>query len=187
LIKNKEMQILRVPTANGIDDIKFIGVTNEENLFIKQLAEAGTLTCISRQVSDTILFRAISVTPELSSYTSTADRSIGKYDFVVRQNQDHNVDFRFDEDAVALDLTQFSAIKLQVKLRKGSPALFSLSLGEGLTITGANHNVLGTKFTAAQTALLNCESYYYDVLMSKPTSNVYYLEGKITVKLSGTR
>jgi hypothetical protein len=181
------MQIVRVPTANGIDDIKLIGDTDLENLFIKQLAEAGTLSCISRQVSDTILFRPISVTPELSSYTSTANRSIGKYDFVARQNQDHNVDFRFDEESVALDLTQFMAIKLQVKREKGSPALFSLSLGTGLTITGADNNVLATKFTAAQTALLNCESYYYDVLMSKPTSNVYYLEGKITVKKSGTR
>jgi hypothetical protein len=181
------MQILRVPTANGIDDIKLIGDTDLEKLFIKQLAEAGTLSCISRQVSDTILFRAISVTPELSSYTSTADRSIGKFDFVVRQNQNHNVDFRFDEDGVALDLTQFTAIKLQVKREKESPALFSLTIGSGLTITGVDHNVLATKLTAAQTALLTCESYYYDVLMIKPTSSVYYLEGKITVKQSGTR
>jgi hypothetical protein len=181
------MLVEQIETANGINDIKLIGETEAERLFVKQLAEAGTLSCISRQVSDTILFRPISVTPELSSYTSTADRSIGKYDFVVRQNQDHNVDFRFDEDEATLDLTQFTAIKLQVKLRKGSPALFTLSIGSGLIISGTDNNVLGTKFTAAQTALLNCESCYYDVLMSKPTSNVYYLEGKITVKQSGTR
>jgi hypothetical protein len=181
------MQIQRVLTANGIDDIKLISETELERQFIKQLAEAGTLSCINRQVSDTILFRPISVSAELSSYVSTADRSIGKYDFTLRQNQNHNFDLNFNTDEVPLDLTDFNAIKLQVKLRKGSAPLFSLSIGSGLEISGVDSNVLKVNIAATQTALLSCENYYYDILMSKPTSNVYYLEGQITVKQSATR
>jgi hypothetical protein len=42
------MQALRVLTANGIHDIKLIGENEQERLFIKQLAEAGTLSCVSK-------------------------------------------------------------------------------------------------------------------------------------------
>jgi len=180
------MQVLKVPTANGIDDIKLIGENELERQFIKQLAEAGTLSCMSREVADSVLFRPISVTPELSSYASTKNK-IGKYDFIVRQNENHNVDLTFNTDATPLDLNQYSAIKLQVKHSKSAPAIFELSIGSGLLISGAGSNVLKVFMKAEQTKLLTCESYYYDVLTAKPTSNVYYLEGKITVKNTGTR
>lgn len=180
------MQVEKVPTANGIDDIKLIGENELERQFIKQLAEAGTLSCISREVADSVLFRPISVTPELSSYVSTKN-SIGKYDFIVRQNETHNVDLKFSSDAAPLDLTQYSAIKLQVKHSKSAPPIIELALGSGLAISGVDSNVLKVSITAAQTKLLSCESYYYDVLTATPSSNVYYLEGKITVKNTGTR
>jgi hypothetical protein len=180
------MQIVRVPTANGIDDIKLIGESELESQFIKQLAEAGTLSCVSRQVGDSILFRAISVTSEISSYTSTRD-SIGKYDFTIRQNENHNFDLTFNKDAVAINLAQFSSIKLQVKHSKSAPALIELTVGSGLTISGVDNNILSIAITADQAKVLTCESYYYDILMSKPTSNVYYVEGKVNVKQTGTR
>jgi hypothetical protein len=56
------MQALRVLTANGIHDIKLIGENEQERLFIKQLAEAGTLSCVSYRL--TVLFRPISVMSE---------------------------------------------------------------------------------------------------------------------------
>jgi hypothetical protein len=37
-------------TANGIHDIKLIGENEQERLFIKQLAEAGTLSCVSGEL-----------------------------------------------------------------------------------------------------------------------------------------
>jgi hypothetical protein len=40
--------------------------------------------------------------------------------------------------------------------------------------------------TANQTKLLTCETYYYDVLTATPTA-IYYLQGKITIKNTGTR
>lgn len=180
------MQVIKVPTANGIDDIKLIGENDLERQFIKQLAEAGTLSCMSREVADSVLFRPISVSPELSAYTSTKS-SIGKYDFIIRQNENHNVDLAFDSNGTPLDLTQYSAIKLQIKHSKSAPAIIELALGSGLEIAGANSNILKVAMTAAQTKLLTCESYYYDVLTATATTNVYYLEGKITVKNTGTR
>jgi len=180
------MIVERVTTANSIHDIKLIGENDLERQFIKQLAEAGTLSCQNRQVSDSVLFRPISVASEISSYTSTKE-AIGKYDFMVYQNQNHNVDLKFNADALPLDLTQYSAIKLQVKHSKSAPAIVELSIGSGLEISGVDSNVLKVSMTAAQTKTLTCESYYYDVLMVGATANVYYLEGKITIKTTGTR
>jgi hypothetical protein len=180
------MQVLRVPTANGIDDIKLLGETESERLFIKQLAEAGTLSCMSRQIADTIVFRPISVMSDISSY-SNSKNDIGKYDFIIRQNENHIVDLSFKKNDTPLNLNEFSGIKLQVKQIKSTSALIELSLGSGLEISGVGSNVLKVSFSSVQTNLLNCQEYYYDILMSKPTSNVYYLEGKITVKQSATR
>jgi hypothetical protein len=180
------MKAERVATANGIDDIKLIGENDLERQFIKQLAEAGTLSCQNRQVSDTVLFRPISVASEISSYTSNKSY-IAQYNFEVIQNADLSVDLTFESNDVALDLTLFTAIKLQVKHSKSAPAIIDLAIGSGLEISGDDSNILKVTMTAAQTKLLTCESYYYDVLTIKPTANKYYLEGKITTLKTGTR
>lgn len=181
------MQVEKVPTANGIDDIKLIGENELERQFIKQLAEAGTLSCISREVSDSVMFRPISVASELSSYVSTVN-SIGKYDFIVRQNEDLLRDLVFERPVNSpLDLRQYSVIKLQVKHSKTAPAIIELSLGSGLVISGTDSNILQVAITAAQTKILTCESYYYDVLTATTDINKYYLEGKITIKTTATR
>jgi hypothetical protein len=180
------MKAERVITTNGIDDIKLIGETESERLFIKQLAESGTLSCLNAQVGDTVSFRPISVMPDISSFNSTRN-SIGKVDFTVRQNQQYDIDFTFKKDDEPIALTDYTAIKLQVKRNKSSSAIIELSLGNGLVISGDDSNILKTSFTAAQTKTLSCQTYYYDVLMVKPTSNTYYIEGTITVKATGTR
>jgi hypothetical protein len=84
---------------------------------------------------------------EVSSYVSTKN-SIGKYDFIVRQNQDFITDLKFDKKLVPLDLTQYSIIKLQVKHSKSAPAIVELSLGSGLEIIGADSNILKVAMTA---------------------------------------
>jgi len=180
------MKVERIITANGIDDIKLIGESDVDRLFIKQLAESGTLSCVSRNVGDTVLFRPISVMSDISSYSSTKN-SIGKYDFILRQNESHSFELKFNTNQVPIDLIQYPTIKLQIKKSKSSSALVELSLGSGLTISGVDDNVLIVNFTAAQTKLLSCENYYYDVLMSKPSQNIYYIEGIVTVKKSATR
>ncbi len=180
------MIIERVPTANSIHDIKLIGENDLERQFIKQLAEAGTLSCQNRQVSDSVLFRAISVASEISSYTSNKG-NIAQYNFEVIQNATHIVDLSLQSNGDPLGLTAFLAIKLQVKYSKSAPAIIELAIGSGLEISGAGSNVLKVTMTAEQTKLLNCDTYYYDVLTSTADSNKYYLEGKITTKTTATR
>lgn len=180
------MIVERVTTVNSIHDIKLIGENDLERQFIKQLAEAGTLSCQNRQVSDSVLFRPISVASEISSYASVKE-SVGKYDFSIYQNKNHNVDLKFNTNATPLDLTAFSAIKLQIKHSKSAPAIVDLAIGSGLEISGVDSNILKVSISAPQTKLLTCESYYYDVLMISATANVYYLEGKITAKTTATR
>lgn len=180
------MKIQRIPTSNGIDDIRLSGETELDDLFIKQLAEAGTLCCLNRHVSGNVVFRPISVMPEISSVVSSKN-SIGKYDFLIRQNESHTFDLSFKSNDVPIDLTQYTEIKLQVKKQKGSSSIIQLSVGNGLVVSGPSHNVLKVSMSANQTKLLSCEAYYYDVLLSKPGLNIYYVEGVITVKRSTTR
>ncbi|NRT11531.1 hypothetical protein [Flavobacterium sp. 14A] len=179
------MQALRVPTANGIHDIKLIGENEQERLFIKQLAEAGTLSCISKEVSDDVLFRPISVTPEISKVVTKA--TIAKYDFTLFQNAYKDFELRFDSDTAPLDLSLFEAIKLQIKHSKSANAVIELTVGAGLTITSTTKNVLLVTITNEQASKLTYDVYYYDVLMVKATIKKYYLEGKITIKKTATR
>lgn len=181
------MLVEKVITANSIHDLKLIGENDLERQFIKQLAEAGTLTCVNREVSSEVLFRAISVDSELSSYTSDDSKVIGKYDFTVRQNEDFTRDFTFEENGLAMNLTAYTGIKIQIKQRKNTSPIIELTLGSGLAISGVGNNILVMKIAAAQTKLLSCDVYYYDVLLSKPTSNRYFMEGKLTVKNTITR
>lgn len=180
------MLVEQIETANGINDIKLIGETEAERLFIKQLAEAGTLSCLNREVSNTVLFRPISVMTEISSGANLKN-SIGKYDFAIRQNEDFGVDLTFKKDSLPIDLTEFDSIKLQVKQSRSATPLFDLSIGSGLEIAGDDDNVLRVSFTDTQTKTFNCQNYHYDVLMIKGDKNEYYLEGKITVRQSITR
>lgn len=180
------MLVEKIVTTNSIHDIKLIGENDLERQFIKQLSEAGTLSCQNRQVSDSVLFRPISVASEISSHTS-AGSNIARYNFEVFQNTTHIIDLVFDRVGLALDLSTFLEIKLQVKHSKSAPAIVELSLGSGLAVSGVGSNVLKVTMTAAQTKLLTCESYYYDVLTATADTNKYYLEGKITTKTTATR
>lgn len=180
------MLVEKIVTVNSIHDIKLIGENDLERQFIKQLAEAGTLSCQNRQVADSVLFRPISVASEISSHTSGGS-NIARYNFEVIQNSTHIIDLVFDKNGISLDLSIFSAIKLQVKHSKSAPAIVELLLGSGLAVSGLNSNVLTVTMTDAQTKLLTCETYYYDVLTATPFFNKYYLEGKITTKTTATR
>lgn len=182
------MIIQRIPTASGIDDIKLIGQTDAEKAFVRQLAEAGTLSCMNRSVGDSVLFRAISTTGAAGPSSYTSDIQLAKYNFTVTQNKDWIRTLSFSKPVSGpTDLTVYSQIKLQVKNRKGGSVIFEVSLGSGLQILGDDNNMLEITFTNAQTKLLCHDEYYYDILMVQGGINDYYVEGKIKVKLTGTR
>jgi hypothetical protein len=144
------------------------------------------LSCMSYEVSDSVLFRAISASSDFSFYESN-ENTIAKYNFLVIQNQNFNNDLIFNTDSGPLDLRQYSAIKMQIKHSKSAPAIVELSIGNGLEIIGKDYNTLAISMTADQTKILTYENYYYDILTATPTSNLYPIEGKITIKNTATR
>lgn len=183
------MRVVRIPTSNGIDDIKLIADDDAEAIFIRQLAEAGTLSSLSTSASSSVVFRAISVQPSSIGVSESliSRGKVGKYDFSIRQNESHLIGMTFSKNDTPLDLTAYSSIKLQVKPSKTSSAIITLDLTSGLTVTGDDSNALNIEFLSTQTKELCNETYYYDILFVGAASNIYYVEGKITVKKSVTR
>jgi hypothetical protein len=115
---------------------------------------------------------------EVSSYVSTKN-SIGKYDFIVRQNQIFITDLKFDKKLgySPLDLTILHH-KTTSKTASQHQLLLSYHWSSGLEIIGADSNILKVAMTINQTKPLTCETYYYDVLTATPTANIYYLKAK---------
>lgn len=182
------MIIQRIPTASGIDDIKIIGQTDAEKAFVRQLTEAGTLSCMNRTASDSVLFRAISTTDSFGSSSLNSDIQLAKYNFGVIQNMTCVRNLKFSKPVSGpVDLTIYTQIKLQVKNRKGGSVIFEVYLGSGLQVIGDDSNILEIIFSKDQTKLLCHDEYYYDILMTQASVNDYYVEGKIKVKQTGTR
>lgn len=181
------MQFQRIPNSSGIDDLKLIGETDEEKAYIRILAECGTLSSTTSSASSAVTFRPISLSYVANTDAALLSRGkIGKLDFTIRQNANFLIDLKFNTTGVPIDLTTYSAIKLQVKTSKSSGAIVTLALGTGLTVSGADDNILSVAFTPAMTELLTDSQYYYDLMMSKPNSNDYFVEGKINVERTVT-
>jgi len=182
------MQFQRIPNSSGIDDLKLIGETDDEKTFIRQLAECGTLSSTTSSASSSVVFRAISLAYSGESETSMISvAKVGKLDFTIRQNANFLIDLTFSSATLPIDLSTYTAIKLQVKTAKSSGAIVTLSLGEGLTISGDDSNVLSIAFTPAMTKLLTNNQYYYDLMMSEVGINKYFVEGKINVNRTVTQ
>ena len=62
----------------------------------------------------------------------------------------------------ALDLSAYSTLLMQIKQTSSSASLLDLSLGSGLTVSGASNNVLTIDLTSAQ-ASLSAGTYKYDI------------------------
>lgn len=182
------MQFQRIPNSSGIDDLKLIGETDDERSYIRMLAECGTLTSTTSSASASVVFRpiALNYSPGATSSDLISTGKIGKLDFTIRQNANFLIDLKFNSSTVPLNLNTYVAIKLQVKTSKSSGALVTLSLGSGLVVSGPDNNVLSVAFTPVMTQVLTDNQYYYDLMMSKPNSNDYFVEGKINVERTVT-
>lgn len=175
------MIIQRITNPSGIDDIKLIGETDAEKSFVKQLAEAGTLTAVSNLSSGTVTFRALPIS-SANQNTLLSRGKIGKLDFTLRQNANFAVDLKFISESLPMALSDYTVIKLQLKNHKGAGAVLTLSLGSGLTVTGDDNNILSVKFLPVQTAQLCNQEYYYDLMLSTAAgTNTYFVEGKIKI------
>jgi hypothetical protein len=116
--------------------------------------------------------------------------NIGRYDFeCILQNQGHDEDFTFTQGdpATPLDLTQYQDIRLRV-INDFNQTAKEFSLGEGLTISGDDDNVLLLRFEQELTLILTRPKYKYDIMfVNQDGSNFYVLEGSFTVNRTITR
>lgn len=179
------MQIVRISNSTGIDDLKLIGETEAEKIFIKQLSEAGTLISVSSVSSGSAIFRA-SVTGTNQQNTLISSGRIGKVDFTIRQNANFIVDLKFVSAGEPMDLTEYTAIKLDIRKEKHAPVAASLNLTSGLSISGDDDNILKIQLSPQHTSVLCHDSYYYDIMFVKPGSNNYYVEGKLYINRTVT-
>jgi hypothetical protein len=116
--------------------------------------------------------------------------NIGTFDFeCVLQNQGFTVEMTFTEGdpATPIDLTQYPEIIMDIKDDYGKTAT-TLDLSNGLSIIGADDNVLSIFFAQDLTLVLTRQSYFYDLLFVNGSgSNWYPIKGEITVKRTITR
>jgi hypothetical protein len=116
--------------------------------------------------------------------------NIGTFDFeCVLQNQGFSVDMTFTEGdpPIPIDLTQYPEIIMDIKDDYGK-VVTTLDLSNGLSIIGADDNVLSIFFAQDLTLVLTRQSYFYDILFIDGSgSNWYPIKGEITVKRTITR
>ena len=116
--------------------------------------------------------------------------NIGKYDFeCIFQNQGHDEEFTFTEGdpAIPLDLTQYEDIRLRI-INDFNQTIKDFFIGNGLTISGDDNNILLLRFDQSLTLILTRPQYNYDIMFVNPDgTNFYVLEGSFTVNRTITR
>ena len=89
---------------------------------------------------------------------------------------------------VPVNLTDYDLIRLDVKSRKDvmEAPFISWQVGEGLTISGENSNVLNFEFSQEfiRTA---APSWYYDIKFVRSERVSRFIEGQITIKQVTTK
>lgn len=182
------MIVQRIANSAGVDDIKLIAETESDKILIRQLAESGTLISRSSIASSSVVFRALSSNSQtLSANNIISKGAIGKVDLKIRQNQTFRFDLKFIVSGQALNLLDYLSIKMQFKDRKESGAIISLSIGNGLIVSGDDNNILSVELTADQTAKFCNDEYYHDIVFESVDSKIYYIEGKAIIEKSTTR
>jgi len=88
-----------------------------------------------------------------------------------------------------LDLRQYDSIRCQVK-RKDHPfqtPIYELSLGDGITISGDNFNVLTLIHTSEKTSQITADgTHHRDLLFIQGTQKITLCKGKLNVTYNNT-
>jgi hypothetical protein len=110
-----------------------------------------------------------------------------RQDFNIKKNATWDWYFivKDDDTLEVVDITGYTAT-LQAREERGTgSAVIDLSVGSGITITGASGKV-AIEMTPVQTAALTFESAWYDLLLTDTASKVdRVLEGKLKLTLGG--
>ena len=88
-----------------------------------------------------------------------------------------------DGTEVAIDLTTYDSIRLDVKKTSSvnELAFLSLSIGSGLTISGDDNNILEIEFDR-EFITVNEDNYRYDILFEKDAIFTTFIEGSLSIK-----
>ena len=112
---------------------------------------------------------------------------IGILDINLIQGDDKTVTLTFQTvnlagETVPLDLRQYSAIRLDVKSQKdvSERPFFSFTLGNGLTISGEDFNVLTFTFTTQFVATAQTV-WFYDIKFTSVDGVKHLVEGSINI------
>lgn len=101
------------------------------------------------------------------------------YDATVYQGEDWSRVFTWP---TSYDLTAYTEIKIEVRNKSGGTVLNTFTVGSGLTISGADNNVLTWDMSNTQTAAL--PTHYapvYDVrTIDASGKHLYWFKGTIT-------
>lgn len=119
--------------------------------------------------------------------------TVGVLDIELIQGDDKTVTLAFStvnlaEQTVPLDLRQYSAIRLDVKSAKdvNERPFFSFTLGNGLTVSGEDFNVLTFSFTTQFVATAQT-SWFYDIKFTSVEGVKHLIEGSINVQKTVTK
>lgn len=123
----------------------------------------------------------------------------GLYNFIIEQGATFEREFRFFDVFIDLDdpgnvprsLTGIGARMQARKKYQSEDVIFSLTLGEGLTITDPDSGVIHMELTSDQTEDFNFSCAVYDletyVLDSEPEIVDRAFQGEITLSREATR
>ncbi len=124
-----------------------------------------------------------------SNMANIGNQSIGNLNILLKQGNTEIFNLSFntvlpDGTKEPIDLTQYTAIKMDVKdkVDVNSASFVSWTLGDGLTITGADNNVLsftfGEEFVSSQN-----NQWYYDILFTSPDGKTTLVGGMVKIRL----
>ena len=115
------------------------------------------------------------------------DQNIGNLNILLKQKNNKPITLTFynriDGVKVPIDLTQYTAIKMDVKTKVdiSLDAFISWTVGYGLTISGTDNNVLSFEFTD-EFVPTQLDIWYYDILFTDVDDNETLVGGTIKVR-----
>lgn len=111
------------------------------------------------------------------------------YNVEIDQGADWFINFTYeDSNKTPINITNYTAALQLRSLPSSDVAALSLTTGNGITITGAS-GLVAVHATATQTANIDAGTYYYDLEITAPVTNVVtrLIQGQAVVSPQVTR
>ena len=92
--------------------------------------------------------------------------------------------FTLNFNGEPLDLTAYTGIKMDIRKGEDESAelLHSVSLGDGIEVSGENNNILTITISKTITKEWERDQYYRDIAFTDAEGTYYFLEGIVAVR-----